>query len=403
MTDAPKLDIVPNTEENKEPLITKENEAKPEEKQADPIKLVTEEPEKKPENAGFKDDTAKSRTRVITTTIRDTWWRFLFLGLCCTILFGSYYCYDNPAPVEKKIKAPVKYRTDKGDETGMAMSDVQYQLLYSLYSFPNIIIPLFGGYFIDRLGKRKGIVIFASIVAVGQFFFAVSAHAVRSSTGFGQFLALMGRFVFGLGGENLSVTESAFVATWFKGKELSLALGVDLCVSRLFAAINDATQPAFYDAAGFKLTLGFWFGFILCLISLACALGLVVLDNKADQSCVQIEVPVTENQGVTDIEEKEEEEEVEETIQITDLKKFPLPFWLLTGSCVMTYMSFYSFMNISSDLLQTRFSFSLESAGWTMGLPYVIAAIVTPFLGYAVDLYGLKTLASIFFSSGNME
>ena len=55
--------------------------------------------------AEFKDDTVQVKTRTITTTIRDTWWRFIFLGVCCLVLIGSYYCYDNPAPVEKKMKA----------------------------------------------------------------------------------------------------------------------------------------------------------------------------------------------------------------------------------------------------------------------------------------------------------
>lgn len=79
----------------------------------------------------------------------------------------------------------------------MDMNDFQYQLLYSFYSFPNIILPLFGGYLIDRLGKRQGIVLFAVIVAVGQFFFAVSTHVVRASKGFGQFLMILSRLIFG--------------------------------------------------------------------------------------------------------------------------------------------------------------------------------------------------------------
>ena len=342
-------------------------------------------------DAEFKDDTAKVRTRTITTTIRDTWWRFLFLAACCLVLIGSYYCYDNPAPVEKQLKSPISYGTDRGVEHGMNMSDLQYQLLYSLYSFPNIIIPLFGGYFIDRLGKRSGIVTFAAIVMVGQFFFAISTHAVRGNEGFGKFLAFFGRLVFGLGGENLSVTESSFVASWFKGKELSLALGIDLCVSKLFSAINDVTQPAFYEASGYRLSLGYWFGFLLCLASLGCALVLIIIDNKADMSCVQIELPVSQ---AAEMEEKEEEDESEEEIKWTDFQKLPKIFWLLTGSCVLTYMSFMSFMNISSDLLQTRFGYSSESAGLVMGLPYTLAAIITPVLGYMIDLHGLKTIWS---------
>ncbi len=82
-------------------------------------------------------------------------------------------------------------------EYGMGMSDVEYQLLYSFYSFPNIILPLFGGYFIDRLGKRHGMMLFSAVITVGQFFFAVSTNVVRSSPGFGRFLSVIGRLIFG--------------------------------------------------------------------------------------------------------------------------------------------------------------------------------------------------------------
>ena len=242
----------------------------------------------------------------------------------------------------------------------MHLSELEYQLLYALYSFPNIILPLFGGFLIDRLGKRQGIILFAFIITVGQFLFAVSTHAVRASEGFGKFLMIFSRLIFGLGGENLSVVESAFVATWFKGKELSFALGVDLCVSRLFSAVNDATQPLFYDIGGYKLSLGFWIGFILCLLSLGCAVIIILVDIKADKSCVQIEV---EAMQTTEQEEKDDDEEIEDQVNLSELWKLPRSFWLLTGSCVMIYMSFMSFMNVASDFLQTRFSFSPESAG----------------------------------------
>ncbi len=82
-------------------------------------------------------------------------------------------------------------------EYGMGMGDFEYQLLYSFYSFPNIILPLFGGYFIDRLGKRHGMIVFSIIITVGQFFFSVATHAVRSSAGFGRFLMIFGRLIFG--------------------------------------------------------------------------------------------------------------------------------------------------------------------------------------------------------------
>jgi len=44
----------------------------------------------------------------------------------------------------------------------------QWNLLYSIYSFPNIILPIIGGLLVDKyLGKKLGLVLFTTIVALG--------------------------------------------------------------------------------------------------------------------------------------------------------------------------------------------------------------------------------------------
>jgi MFS family permease len=60
-------------------------------------------------------------------------------------------------------------------------------------------------------------------------------------------LMLVGRVVFGLGGESMSVAQSAIVSMWFKGKELAFALGINLSVSRLGSVLNSNTIPSLYD------------------------------------------------------------------------------------------------------------------------------------------------------------
>lgn len=281
-------------------------------------------------------------------------------------------------------------------EYGMGMNDMQYQLLYSIYSFPNIILPLFGGYFIDKLGKRTGIVIFACVVAIGQFIFAVSTHAAQGSEGFGKFLMIFGRFIFGLGGENLAVTESAFIASWFKGKELSLALGVDLCVSKLATAINDDTQPAFYIASGNHLSLGYWFGFILCLLSIGAAYVLIIVDTRAENSLKNLQATSSQGQPADNnvaipSQSIDTDDEPIEPIRWNDFRKFPTQFWILSCNCLFMYMCFMSFMNVGSDFLRTRFNMSIQEAGVVLSLPYTLAAIISPFAGYFIDLIGMRT------------
>lgn len=49
---------------------------------------------------------------------------------------------------------------------------------------------------------------------------------------------LAGRFVFGLGGECMTVAQSAIVTAWFKGAELAFAFGINLSVARVGSFIN---------------------------------------------------------------------------------------------------------------------------------------------------------------------
>lgn len=281
---------------------------------------------------------------------------------------------------------PVKTKIgDNKYEYGMGMNDVEYQLLYSMYSFPNIILPLFGGYFIDKIGKRTGIIVFACIVAVGQFIFAVSTHAAQSSEGFGKFLMVLGRFIFGIGGENLAVTESSYIASWFKGKELSLALGIDLCVTKIAAAINDDTQPFFYTNSGNHLSMGYWFGFILCLISIGAGYIIVIIDTRAETTAPKLT-------SLPEPGSKEEEEDIgSDEVKLGDFKRFKKPYWLLAMNCLFIYMSFMSFMNVGSDFMINRFNIELKEAGAILALPYTLSAIITPFAGYLIDLIGMKS------------
>ena len=51
----------------------------------------------------------------------------------------------------------------------MGVDNTQYNLLYSLYSWPNVILSLIGGVLIDRwIGVRIGTVLFSVLVTVGQ-------------------------------------------------------------------------------------------------------------------------------------------------------------------------------------------------------------------------------------------
>ena len=89
---------------------------------------------------------------------------------------------------------------------------------------------------------------------------------------------IAGRAIFGLGGESISVAQSAIISVWFKKKELAFALGVNLSISRLGSVVMGATVPAM--TSNQSMTFAYLVGGMVCVFSLGNAAGLVYLDKK---------------------------------------------------------------------------------------------------------------------------
>eukprot|EP01083_Nonionella_stella_P240202 839911_1 len=183
--------------------------------------------------------------------------RFIMLGLSCFALFGSYYAYDNPAALERPL------------QTSFHLNSLQYNALYAVYSFPNVILPLFGGLLIDKLGASVGMILFMSLILAGQCLFAFG------SSFSGGFFGLMiaGRTIFGFGAESLSVAGSALLAHWFKGKEMAFAMGFNLAVSRLGSVANYHISPVLYNRSG-TVAAALWFSAGLLAV---CLVGIVIM------------------------------------------------------------------------------------------------------------------------------
>lgn len=94
-------------------------------------------------------------------------------------------------------------------------------------------------------------------------------------------MMLVGRVIFGMGGECMCVAQSAIVSTWFKGSELAFAYGINLSVSRLGSVLNSSIVPSIYASKGLGPAL--MVGFAVCVYSLINAFGLVWLDKKAEE------------------------------------------------------------------------------------------------------------------------
>lgn len=111
--------------------------------------------------------------------------RWFILFLCSAIILGSYFAYDVPAALNLQLH---EYLEEENES-------FQYylQLLYSLYSIPNLVLPFFGGYLIDKLGNRWILIATAFLTAMGQFLFTFGLF-LKS-----KLIMYLGRLILGIG------------------------------------------------------------------------------------------------------------------------------------------------------------------------------------------------------------
>ena len=87
---------------------------------------------------------------------------------------------------------------------------------------------------------------------------------------------MLGRFIFGLGGENMTVGRKMILLSWFKGQELSFAFGIMIS----FARITSFIQGPIVERISNRHNVGYalMVGFIICVVCFFVLLMLILLD-----------------------------------------------------------------------------------------------------------------------------
>src|SRR6056297_3322298 len=178
----------------------------------------------------------------VKATIRDSALaRWGVLVLVSAVLFMNYYFYDALSPLKDLMQS----------ELGFTSAD--YGFFTSAYSFPNVflLMAVIGGIICDKLGIRITGTTFCTLMLIGAAVTAYGASETFLAGGPGYALmdsflpgtspalkmTSLGFFIFGLGAETSIVVVSKFVVKWFKGRELALALGLNVDIGRLGTAI----------------------------------------------------------------------------------------------------------------------------------------------------------------------
>jgi len=308
----------------------------------------------KQDYGAIKINDSHNNTPVISQKIAVTIMLLLFLGQICLA-----FCSDNPVPLQTQLQEK------------LSLSTTQYSLFFSVYCLPNMICPLFGGFFADKFGRGIAIIVVSIIMLLGQFLFA-SGISTASYVN-----ALAGRLVFGIGSEtyNLICFESS---SFWNFSFVTFSMALVGSGTRLGSTINDIALPYIYDSSG-NLALGFWIGLALTGVILLSSIAFCIIDY-----CALKEVGYTN--GYTHI-------------ALSGVSQFPAIFWLLILSNAFLDGVMYTYNTICSGMAQVRFGFDVESAGLLIAIPLIIVIVGNPLFGYIIDRTKRFTLLLMIASS----
>jgi MFS family permease len=298
-------------------------------------------------------------------------YRFVNLLFISSLTFGSYFAYDIIGAIAPSLIE------------GLNASRATVGAFNTMYSVAAILVLLFAGVLIDRLGTRKAGIIFSVLVLAG----AVIVWQARTIP-----LMFLGRFIFGAGSEPLVVAQSAMLARWFKNKELALSFGVALTVSRLgslFALNNGELITKYFGS--FRNAL--LFAAAACVVSLVGNIFYIILDKRGEK------VLNLRNESAGD------------KIVFKDVKAFKPTFWFVTGLCFTFYAAIFPFQSLSTDFFHTKWGIAraaeagggflaqvfnnflhiFSTAGGVTSIIIFASMILAPFAGRLVDRVGKRT------------
>lgn len=307
-------------------------------------------------------------TTLLQSVVQQKW---LVLMLVCFLNAGLAYTIDFPGSLGCGSPYAIESRFRRH---GKPYNQRMNQSLYSVYSWPNIPLAVFGGFLVDKyLGASRSLVVFSSLIWIGMLLFDVGVR----STSFAMMVS--GRVIYGLGGESLNVAMSTFLSKWFsRSGEFSFAFSVSLCCARLVSSSNYILSPIAARIHGTcnAVTIGT----ILCAVSLFAAIALHALDE-----CASCESNCEENAP------EDDSTDANEPAAFSMVKHFSLGFWLLCAVCVFSYGSFVPLIGVAKIFFQVKYNDSDTQASRHVSSYQLTSAIVSPFVGMGVDRIGRNT------------
>lgn len=318
----------------------------------------------------------------IQKTLRDSATaRWIVLILVASMMFFAYMFVDILSPLASLLEKT--HNWDQGDFGTYASGE------YMLNVFGFLIL---AGIILDKIGVRKTGLLSASLMVIGAAikYWGISWAEADTVSWLNSWwpsmpgsakIAMFGFMIFGCGAEMAGTTVSRILAKWFKGKEMALAMGLEMAIARLgvFAAMWLAPKfSAHFAVNGVNsVTAPLLFASTLLVIGLINFFVFTVMDKKFDDQLIAAG-------------EMTAEKDPEEEFHVSDLKQIfqSKMFWIIALLCVMYYSAIFPFQRFATNFLEESLSLSNDAAAGLIQWFPILAMVLTPVLGAYIDYKG---------------
>ncbi len=306
--------------------------------------------------------------------------RWTALVLIALMMFFAYMFVDVLSPLSTLL------------ETSKGWSAETYGTFCSSEYFLNVFafFLIFAGIILDKMGIRFTGILSGSVMVIGA---AIKLYAISNlftpDCGLYRFLdsfwtsfpataklASIGFMIFGCGVEMAGVTVSKAIAKWFKGKEMALAMGLEMAIARLGVFAVFRISPALSTWANEAMptvVTPVLFCTILLIIGLITYTIFTFMDKKLDRQL---------GESATD--------QAEEQFKVSDIGKLftSKTFLIVAGLCVLYYSAIFPFQKFATGMLETNLNMTTAQASGLFSWFPIGAMVLTPFLGAFLDKKG---------------
>ncbi len=319
------------------------------------------------------------KTEIQNAIAGKAWARWTVLAIVSFTMMAGY--------VVAKEMSPLQFMLEKATQDGgMGWTSGEFGIFAGSRGFFNVfLLMLFvGGIILDKMGVRftgvlSCVLMLAGAAAVYGVITYTSPDPMWNVPLLGTIkrqvaLAALGFAFFGIGYEMCGITVSKAIVRWFSGKEMALAMGLQVAMARLGTALALGFSPII--ALKWGLPRPIFIGVFCVGVGLIAYLYYCTMDRRLDKD----KGVETQNLASQD----------DEKFHFSDMKltiKNP-GFWLITLLCLFYYSALYPFLDFATKLMISKYGVDSHLAGLIPAILPFTSIVLTPLFGGWCDKKG---------------